>query len=161
MGGALGDPVGHLLFHHPVAQPRHEVSVVAVQLHDLLGLLVRRGDQAQRLLDPRLVQAQRVAAGDLAHQQGNQHPLAGGILGALPGVGRRNELRLDQSRVEETLGLIASTYEEPEQVVELYRNDNRLMSGLRTRVMEEQVTDWIAERATHTDETLSFQEAIR
>ena len=76
-------------------------------------------------------------------------------------VARRNELRLEQARVEETLRLIASTYEEPEQVVELYRNDARLMSGLRNRVMEEQVTDWIAERATHTDETLSFQEAIR
>ena len=84
------------------------------------------------------------------------------LVGLLVGeVARRNELRLDQSRLEETLGLIASTYEEPEQVVELYRNDARLMSGLRNRVMEEQVTDWIAERATHTDETLSFQEAIR
>ena len=84
------------------------------------------------------------------------------LVGLLVGeVARRNELKLDPSRVEETLGLIASTYEEPEQVVELYRNDARLMSGLRNRVMEEQVTDWIAERATHTDETLSFQEAIR
>ncbi len=84
------------------------------------------------------------------------------LVGLLVGeVARRNELRLDQSRVEETLGLIASTYEEPEQVVELYRNDANLMAGLRNRVMEEQVTDWIAERATHTDETLSFQEAIR
>ena len=76
-------------------------------------------------------------------------------------VARRNELRLDQARLEETLGLIASTYEDPEQVVELYRNDARLMAGLRNRVMEEQVTDWIAERATHTDESLSFQDAIR
>ena len=84
------------------------------------------------------------------------------LVGLLVGeVARRNELRLDQARVEETLNLIASTYEEPEQVIELYRNDKRLMSGLRNRVMEEQVTDWIAERATHTDETLSFQEAIR
>ena len=84
------------------------------------------------------------------------------LVGLLVGeVARRNELRLDQSRLEETLRLIASTYEEPEQVVELYRNDARLMSGLRNRVMEEQVTDWIAERATHTDETLTIQEAIR
>ena len=84
------------------------------------------------------------------------------LVGLLVGeVARRNALRLDQARVEETLGLIASTYEEPEQVVELYRNDANLMAGLRNRVMEEQVTDWIAERATHTDETLSFQEAIR
>jgi trigger factor len=28
-------------------------------------------------------------------------------------------------------------------------------------VMEEQVIDWIAERAQHTEQTLSFQEAIR
>jgi len=34
------------------------------------------------------------------------------------------------------------------------------MSGLQNRVMEEQVIDWIAERADHTDKQLSFQEAI-
>jgi trigger factor len=34
------------------------------------------------------------------------------------------------------------------------------MSGLQNRVMEEQVIDWIAERAQHTDQTLTFQEAI-
>ena len=75
-------------------------------------------------------------------------------------IARRNQMRLDPRRVEETIRLIASTYEEPEQVVELYRNDPQLMSGLQNRVMEEQVIDWIAERATHTDKTLTFQEAI-
>jgi len=34
------------------------------------------------------------------------------------------------------------------------------MSGLQNRVMEEQVIDWIAERAQHTEQQLSFQEAI-
>ena len=34
------------------------------------------------------------------------------------------------------------------------------MNGLQARVMEEQVIDWIAERAQHTDQPLSFQEAI-
>ena len=56
--------------------------------------------------------------------------------------------------------LIASTYEEPQQVIDLYRSDRNLMSGLQNRVMEEQVIDWIAERATHTDQPMSFQEAI-
>ena len=76
-------------------------------------------------------------------------------------VARRNELRLDQRRLNETMRLIASTYEEPEQVIELYRNDPQLMAGLQSRVMEEQVIDWIAERATHTEQALSFQDAIR
>ena len=76
-------------------------------------------------------------------------------------VARRNELRLDPKRVNETLRLIASTYEEPDQVIELYRNDPQLMSGLQNRVMEEQVIDWIAERAQHTEQAMSFSDAIR
>jgi trigger factor len=84
------------------------------------------------------------------------------LVGLLVGeVARRNQLRLDSRRLNETLRLIASTYEEPEQVIELYRNDPQLMSGLQNRVMEEQVIDWIAERAQHTEQALSFQEAIR
>jgi trigger factor len=84
------------------------------------------------------------------------------LVGLLVGeTARRNDLRLDPRRVTETLKLIASTYEEPQQVIELYRNDAQLMSGLQSRVMEEQVIDWIAERAQHTEQALSFSEAIR
>ncbi|MDR1076077.1 MAG: trigger factor [Xanthomonadaceae bacterium] len=84
------------------------------------------------------------------------------LVGLLVGeIARRNQLRLDPKRVNETLRLIASTYEEPEQVVEMYRKDPQLMGGLQSRVMEEQVIDWIAERAQHTEKSLSFQEAIR
>ncbi|MBB1089075.1 trigger factor [Lysobacter sp. SG-8] len=84
------------------------------------------------------------------------------LVGLLVGeVARRNELKLDPARLNETMNLIASTYEEPEQVIELYRNDRQLMNGLQARVMEEQVIDWIAERAQHTEQPLSFSEAIR
>ena len=75
-------------------------------------------------------------------------------------VARRNGLTLDPARLNETLRLIASTYEEPQQVIDLYRNDRNLMAGLQNRVMEEQVIDWIAERARHTDQAVSFQDAI-
>ncbi|MBF6023627.1 trigger factor [Lysobacter niastensis] len=84
------------------------------------------------------------------------------LVGLLVGeIARRNQLMLDPRRVTETLNLIASTYEEPQQVIELYRNDQQLMSGLQARVMEEQVIDWIAERAQHTEQALSFSDAIR
>jgi len=75
-------------------------------------------------------------------------------------VARRNDLRLDPRRLNELMRLIASTYEEPQKVIDLYRNDPQLMAGLQNRAMEEQVIDWIAERATHTDKALTFQEAI-
>ena len=84
------------------------------------------------------------------------------LVGLLVGeIARTNQLRLEPARLNETLNLIASTYEEPEQVVEMYRKDPQLMNGLQARVMEEQVIDWIAERAQHTERSLSFQDAIR
>jgi len=84
------------------------------------------------------------------------------LVGLIVGeIARANELRLEPKRVTETLNLIASTYEEPQQVIELYRNDAQLMNGLQARVMEEQVIDWIAERAQHTEQPLSFNDAIR
>ncbi|KGM52455.1 trigger factor [Lysobacter concretionis Ko07 = DSM 16239] len=84
------------------------------------------------------------------------------LVGLLVGeVARANALKLDPKRVNETLNLIASTYEEPQQVIELYRNDRQLMTNLQGRVMEEQVIDWIAERAQHTEQPLAFAEAIR
>jgi trigger factor len=84
------------------------------------------------------------------------------LVGLLVGeIARRHQLQLDPKRLNETLRLIASTYEEPQQVIDLYRNDQQLMAGLQARVMEEQVIDWIAERAQHTEQSLSFSEAIR
>lgn len=76
-------------------------------------------------------------------------------------IARRNDLSLDPARVRETMQLIASTYEDPNQVIELYRNDPNLMRSLQNRVMEEQVIDWIAERADATEQTLSFADVMR
>ncbi|MEO8161875.1 MAG: trigger factor [Arenimonas sp.] len=76
-------------------------------------------------------------------------------------IARRNELSLDPARVRETMQLIASTYEDPSQVIELYRNDPNLMRSLQTRVMEEQVIDWIAERANASEKAMSFADVMR
>ena len=134
---------------------------------------------AQVEMPPKLVEAE---ANDMARQaveqarrQGRQIDLPADahasfleparkrvLVGLLVGeIARRNQLMLDAKRVNETLKLISSTYEEPQQVVDLYRNDQQLMAGLQSRVMEEQVIDWIAERAQHTEQPLSFTEAIR
>ncbi len=76
-------------------------------------------------------------------------------------IARQNDLSLDPARVRETMQLIASTYEDPGQVIELYRNDPNLMRNLQNRVMEEQVIDWIAERANATEQTVSFADVMR
>ena len=130
-------------------------------------------------LPPRLVEQEARSLAQAALQQARQQGQANAalapnaheafleparkrvLLALLVGeVARRNELRLEPQRLNELLRLIASTYEEPQQVIELYRTDPQLMSGLQGRAMEEQVIDWIAERARHTEQALSFQEAV-
>lgn len=76
-------------------------------------------------------------------------------------VARQNNIKLDPAKVNEMLTLIASTYEEPKQVLDLYRNNTRMMSDLQSRVMEEQVIDWIATRAQATEHHMSFADAMQ
>lgn len=123
-------------------------------------------NEARAMLQQAVEQAQRngqaLQAPPNAHENFMDPARKRVLVALLVGVvARSNQLRLDAKRLNETLRLIASTYEDPEQVIELYRNDPQLMQGLQGRVMEEQVIDWIAERAQHTEQALSFQEAIR
>jgi len=83
---------------------------------------------------------------------------AGMLIGELA---RQNEIRPDSRRVAETLATIASTYEEPQQVVELYQRDPQLMNGLQNRVLEDQVAEWVATQAKTSEQQLSFSEAMR
>lgn len=85
--------------------------------------------------------------------------MAAGLL--LSEVARQNQLRVDSRRVAETLAAIASTYEEPDQVVELYNRDPQLMSGLQSRVLEDQVAEWIADHARTTEAKQTFTEVMR
>lgn len=87
-----------------------------------------------------------------------QRVAAAVLLGELA---RQNQLKLDQNRVAEMMASIASTYEDPQQVFDLYRSDAQLMRGLENRVIEDQVIDWIADHADLSEEALSFAEVMR
>lgn len=76
-------------------------------------------------------------------------------------LARQNEVRLDRNRANEMLASIASTYENPMEVIELYRKDPQMMQSLESRVIEDQLIDWIADHADLTVQTLSFAEVMR
>ena len=154
---------------------------------ELKGTLMNRlrAEVAQKLvaayahveLPPRLVEMEArslaLSTAETARQQGQanvtespvpfmnaarQRVAAGLLVGE---IARQNQLSLDPARVRETMQLIASTYEDPGQVIELYRNDPNLMRNLQNRVMEEQVIDWIAERANASEQHMSFADVMR
>lgn len=95
---------------------------------------------------------------DAATPAARMRVIAGLLMGE---IARKQELKLDRTRLAEQLAAIASTYEEPEKVIELYNGDPQLMSGLQNRVMEDQVAEWVAEHANTTVQNLSFDEVMR
>ncbi|HPN80820.1 trigger factor [Dokdonella sp.] len=120
----------------------------------------------QGLVEGEAKELARQSAGDrkiaVAHEPflaSARRRVAGGML--LAEIARQNEIRIDSRRVSEALSAIASTYEEPQQVVELYSRDPQLMNGLQSRVLEDQVVDWIAQHAKLSEQKLSFSEVMR
>ena len=82
-------------------------------------------------------------------------------LGLLMGeMARQNEISIDQERVNAKLEEVADTYEDPAQIMEIYRNDARLMDQLENLVLEEQVIDLVLDKAKVTDKPMSFTEAL-
>ncbi|WP_424680774.1 trigger factor [Frateuria sp. YIM B11624] len=120
--------------------------MVQAEARNLAAGSVPRGQQPP----PQLVEA--------AMPMARKRVIAGLLMGE---IARKQDLKIDRKRVAEQLAAIASTYEEPEKVVELYNADPQLMSGLQNRVMEDQVAEWVAEHAKTTDKNLGFDEVMR
>ncbi len=75
-------------------------------------------------------------------------------------LAQQNKIKIDGPKVREAIELIAQTYEEPKEVVQMYYNDQRLLQSVENSVLEDQVVDWVVNNAKVTDKPMSFQEAI-
>ncbi len=112
--------------------------------------------------DARLLARQAGAEGEqafAAYLPAARRRVSAGLL--IAELARQNDIRLDPRRVSEALSTIASTYEEPEKVVELYTRDPQLMSGLQNRVIEDQVVEWLADHARISEQQLQFNDVMR
>ena len=82
-------------------------------------------------------------------------------IGLLVGELIKNEkIELDNSRVETTLNDMAASYEDPAQVTEFYRQNREARATLENMVLEEQVVDYILDKATVTTKQSSFEEVM-
>jgi len=83
-------------------------------------------------------------------------------LGLLLGeVIRKENLRADPARVRSVVEEMASTYEEPEEVISWYYGNRDQLASVEAVVLEDQVIDTILERAAVTDAACSYEEALR
>ncbi|WP_312272455.1 trigger factor [Pseudomonas sp.] len=71
------------------------------------------------------------------------------------------ELKPDDERVRALIGEMASAYQEPEQVVAWYYQNEQQLNEVRSVVLEEQVVDTVLEKAKVTDKQVSYEDAVK
>ncbi|AVB14060.1 MULTISPECIES: trigger factor [Pseudomonas syringae group] len=76
-------------------------------------------------------------------------------------VVKQFDLKPDDARVREMIQEMASAYQEPEQVVAWYYKNEPQMNEVRSVVLEEQVVDTVLQKASVTDKSVSYEEAVK
>ncbi len=71
------------------------------------------------------------------------------------------KLKPDAKRVKSMIEDIASTYQEPQEVIDYYSSNRELMAGVESAVLEDQVVDYILSQAKVTEQQSSYDEVIK
>lgn len=71
------------------------------------------------------------------------------------------EIKVDDERVKAMIEDLASSYEEPEQVVNFYYGNEQQLNQIQNIVLEEQVVDALLADGNVTDVEMSYEEAIK
>lgn len=74
---------------------------------------------------------------------------------------RSNGIKVDPERVRTRVASIASTYQEPEEVVRWYYSDKRRLAEVENVALEDQIVDWVLERAQVTDTPTTFDAVMK
>ena len=75
-------------------------------------------------------------------------------------IAQQNEIKIDGAKVREAIEMVAQTYEDPREVVQMYYNDQRLLQTVENSVLEDQVVDWVVNNAKVIEKPMSFREVI-
>lgn len=135
---------------------RTEVEVPQALMQEEIGSLRRQmlrqfgGDAAR--FDPSMLPDEMFSA------QAGKRVALGLLLGE---VIRRENLKADADRVRAMVEDMASTYEEPEEVVNWYYGNREQLASVEAVVLEDQAVDTVLARAQLSDVTCSYEEALR
>jgi trigger factor len=72
----------------------------------------------------------------------------------------RLELKPDADKVRGMIDEMASTYEDPEEVVNYYYSNQEQLASVESRVMEDQLVEKLLEDANILEKECSYQDAL-
>lgn len=94
---------------------------------------------------------------ELFAEQAKRRVVVGLLLGE---VISKNELKPSDEKVKELIADIASTYEDPQEVIDYYSSNKELLENLKNVALEEQAVETLLEKAKVTEKQSSFSELM-
>lgn len=126
-------------------------SLVEADSQRLLELA--RSDMAARGVDP----AQLQLSAETFRTQAERRVRLGLLVGEIV---RTQNLQPRQDQIRKRLEEIASSYEKPAEVIQWYLGNRQRLSEVETMVMEDNVVDWVLQRARVTEKSVAFDELM-
>lgn len=128
-------------------------SLVAQEINGMRGQMFQQfGGQPNPEMD-----LASILPDEMFKDQAERRVKLGLLLGEMIG---KYELTADPAKIREAIEDIASTYQEPEEVINWYYSENEQLAQVESRVLEDQVVDRILEAATIEDQESTYQDAL-
>lgn len=128
-------------------------ALIAGEIDALRGQMAQQfGAQAQKL------DLKGILPDEMFEEQAKRRVSLGLIVGELV---KQKEIKVDGDKVREMVDEIASTYQEPEEVVTYYYSNEQLLAGIESAVLEDQVVDVIIEAAKVTETQSNYEEVLK
>jgi trigger factor len=72
----------------------------------------------------------------------------------------KSSLTVDEDRVQKTIEEMASSYEDAAQVINFYNSNEQQMMQIKSMVLEEQVVEFLVDKATVNEVKMSYEEVM-
>ncbi|MFM7272304.1 MAG: trigger factor, partial [Gammaproteobacteria bacterium] len=128
------------------------LSLVAQEIVSLRRQALRQFGADESRFDPSLL------PDDMFRAQANRRVSLGLVLGE---VIRREKLSADPARVRSLVEETASTYEEPQEVINWYYGNREQLASIEAVALEEQAIEAVLGRASVVDTPCSYEDALR
>ena len=133
----------------------HELDIPKALIENESQALVQQmlGNMQQQGMDP----AQMKLAPEMFEGEAKRRVSLGLIMAEIV---KQEGITADEAEIKKKVDSIAEPYEHSEQVVEYYYGDKRRLSEIGSMVIEEQVVDWVLEKAKISDKSMTFNEIM-
>jgi len=133
----------------------HEVGLPSALVEQEVDVLRQQAMQRfQGQMDPKNLPE---LPSEMFKEQAERRVKIGLLLGEVIKV---NELKVDDTKVNELIATAASAYEDPKEVIEYYANNKELMQQMQNVALEEQAVELLVEKAKVKNKKASFKDIM-